>query len=80
MTLHEASLEEVFLTATLPENNTPSAFRKAPVGRTVKAAEPPVAMTVPKRAPKSVAPQKPIEEDEDEDYKPLFGRKEKESK
>lgn len=77
MNLHEASLEEVFLTATLPEDNTPTPLKKAPVGRTHKTSE-----MMPPVLPKKTLPTKPSttvkgsDEDED-DYKPLFGRKEK---
>lgn len=77
MTLHEASLEEVFLTATLPEDNKPSSLRKAPVGRAPKAPDL-GAIAAPKLSPlKPVTPAVEPDEDEDDDYKPLFGRKEK---
>jgi hypothetical protein len=80
MTLHEASLEEVFLTATLPEENTPKQIKKAPVGRVHKMNEAPSALFVKKApSPKPILPAEDTEEDED-DYKPLFGRKEKDSK
>lgn len=72
MTLHEASLEEVFLTATRPEDSSPLPRYQMPVGRKPKAAPMPVKTPALKRA---APPASPIEEDE-EDYRPLFGRKE----
>ncbi len=72
MTLHEASLEEVFLTATRPEETSPLPRYKAPVGRTAKAAP------LPPKPPRPARPSPVPEEDEEDDYKPLFGRKEQE--
>ena len=81
MTLHEASLEEVFLNATLPDNSAPSASLK-PVGR--------AATSSPKSKSHSLPPPMPpkpssvknsaVQEEEEDDYKPLFGRKEKHNK
>ena len=72
MQLHEASLEEVFLTAThAPAKSLPS-FQKTPVGQK-KSAAPKTKSPVP--APPKQAPA-PVIEDEDDDYKPLFGKKE----
>ena len=79
MTLYEASLEEVFLTATLPEDNTPSPIKKAPVGRTHKAPEPFPLPSKKSPVPKTVSLVEDSDEDED-DYKPLFGRKENDRK
>lgn len=71
MQLHEASLEEVFLTAThTPVKSAPSPT-KAPVGQ--KKASPAKPKSTP--APKKQSPA-PAVEDEDDDYKPLFGKKE----
>lgn len=79
MQLHEASLEEVFLTATLPAS-TPSVPRlAAPVGRTQSKSGTPKP-TAGKAASKKTPPVKPIAapplEDEEDDYKPLFRKKE----
>lgn len=85
MQLHEASLEEVFLTATLPEASTHSSHLTAPVGRTA-AAPKSSAKHSPARTPKSTASPSPKQspaaipaEDEDDDYKPLFSKKENKS-
>lgn len=81
MTLHEASLEEVFLTATLPEDNTPSTLRKAPVGRVRKSPEEaPSPLKKPMPKLKKPAPSVDDTEEDEDDYKPLFGRKEKDNK
>ncbi len=77
MTLHEASLEEVFLTATRPEENASLPRYQMPIGRRPKSAPaplPPLPKTNADKPAKKSAPD-PIDE-EDEDYKPLFGRKE----
>lgn len=76
MQLHEASLEEVFLTAThtqgkeKPERSN----AQAPVGQKKHPAA--KAVTTPAPVPKKPAPPSPAEEEEEEDYKPLFGKKE----
>lgn len=74
MTLHEASLEEVFLTATRPEATASRPHPKSPVGR-----KPAPAPFPPKESPpkKSSAPKPAVKDEEDDDYKPLLGRKEK---
>ncbi|MBO5778360.1 MAG: ABC transporter ATP-binding protein [Clostridia bacterium] len=77
MTLHEASLEEVFLTATLPEDTAPSALRKAPVGRGRPTSVAPPALPKKTTTKKPASPTKSEPEEDDDDYKPLFGRKEK---
>ena len=81
MNLHEASLEEVFLSATLPEQNASKPLKKAPVGRVHKAAETPLSPIPQSHPSKPSATVEDTDEDEDEDdYKPLFGRKEKDHK
>ncbi len=83
MHLSEATLEDVFLSATTAPSavNGPSEHAKAflPVGRREKTHTPklPDTQTTPvKSAPKHEAPSPDVEE-EDKDYTPLFGRKEK---
>ncbi len=74
MTLHEASLEDVFLTATRPEETSPLPRYKIPVGR---ASGSPRFSTPYKPALKRPASPAPLpDEPEDDDYKPLLGRKE----
>lgn len=74
MTLHEASLEEVFLTATRPEESSPLPRYQLPVGRTASTTTAPLPL---KPARKKTAAPKPSPDDtDDEDYKPLFSGKE----
>lgn len=75
MQLHEASLEEVFLTATRPENPSPAPRWSAPVGRTPQTHK--SAPSAPFKKP--AAPKKnasALQSEDDEDYRPLFGKKE----
>ena len=74
MTLHEASLEEVFLNATRPGAKSPRPASDAPTGRAIRSKK----SAKPAAAPVKKAPPTPsVPEDEDEDdYKPLFGGKE----
>ncbi|MBQ7354568.1 MAG: ABC transporter ATP-binding protein [Clostridia bacterium] len=75
MTLHEASLEEVFLTATRPEESSPLPRFKLAVGRTSQARRP--AAPTKKPAERKTAAPTPLPDDpEEDDYKPLLGRKE----
>lgn len=75
MTLHEASLEEVFLNATRPIANATPSRTLTPIGRAPRSS----ASAKPKSAPqKKPTPSPTEEEEEDDDYKPLFGGKEQE--
>ncbi|MBQ8382597.1 MAG: ABC transporter ATP-binding protein [Clostridia bacterium] len=74
MTLHEASLEEVFLTATRPEETARLPRLQTPTGRIPRS----VAPLSPKALPKKPSAPAPVPEEEDDDYKPLFGGKEQE--
>ncbi len=76
MTLHEASLEEVFLTATRPEEDDRLPRFQVPVGRSAprKAPDRPA----PKAPARKLPPSDPLPEEADDDYKPLIGRKDPE--
>ena len=75
MQLHEASLEEVFLTAThmpVKASEEKNASQQAPVGKNKQGAPKPRSAP----APKKPSPPPPSVEEDEDDYKPLFGKKE----